>query len=240
MPVAPAEPGCVRDIRQRDNSLRCSLRLISRGRVDVPALVERSEPRLQRHRCDAESRSDGALVDSHRSPDPNELLAQQGRSQRAGACRRPPLPLTPTLPEAIAASSAEPYLLYSGKHHDHGVNVQALTTTSDQLLLLGAAPGLTHDLTTAPRRLHHSGRHRRRTWRPPQTPAARTPPARTPFKRPKSQGHNDWEIQASSTSPGSAPLPSAPPPNWGAGGGRPASRPHRDHTNTFFIHRKAD
>ncbi|MBT2388085.1 hypothetical protein J7E87_01295 [Streptomyces sp. ISL-1] len=82
-------------------------------------------------------------------------------------------PLAPTLPEAIAASGAErrllldgtliptwrcaglatqasPNPLYSGKHHDHGANVQALTTTSGELLFLGAAhPGSTHDLTAA-------------------------------------------------------------------------------------------
>ncbi|MFD7282964.1 transposase family protein [Streptomyces sp. NPDC059862] len=40
--------------------------------------------------------------------------------------------------------------MYSGKHHDHGVNVQGLTSTGGVLLYLGEArPGSTHELTAA-------------------------------------------------------------------------------------------
>ncbi|NGO70271.1 transposase family protein [Streptomyces boncukensis] len=62
--------------------------------------------------------------------------------------------------------------LYSGKHPDHGVNVQGLTDAEGELVYLGRArPGSTTDL-----------------------PAARAGgTVRTLGRRPRGKGHNGWE-----------------------------------------------
>jgi hypothetical protein len=40
--------------------------------------------------------------------------------------------------------------LYNGKHHEHGMVVQALADTNGELVFLGEArPGCTHDLAKA-------------------------------------------------------------------------------------------
>lgn len=127
----------------------------------------------------------------------------------------------PTLAEAIAATGAQRRLLldgtlipawrcatmgtttnadplYSGKHHDHGMLVQALTGTGGELLFLGdARPGCTHDLTAARQdgivdavleadieTIADSG----------YQGAGGT--VRTPVKRPKGKGHNGFEKRA--------------------------------------------
>ncbi|MEU8917330.1 transposase family protein [Streptomyces nigrescens] len=48
------------------------------------------------------------------------------------------------------ATEANPDPLYQAKHREHGMNVQALTTTEGELVFLGKArAGSTHDLTAA-------------------------------------------------------------------------------------------
>ncbi|MBH1938985.1 hypothetical protein I5Q34_32805 [Streptomyces sp. AV19] len=51
---------------------------------------------------------------------------------------------------AAPATEANDDLLYSGKHHDHGVNVQALAKAESDLACLGQArPGSVNDLPAA-------------------------------------------------------------------------------------------
>ncbi|WP_093801566.1 transposase family protein [Streptomyces sp. Wb2n-11] len=70
----------------------------------------------------------------------------------SGERRRPLLDgtLIPAWRRTTVATGQNPDPLYSGKHRDHGVNVQALTAPEGELVLLGGArPGSTHDLTAA-------------------------------------------------------------------------------------------
>lgn len=88
--------------------------------------------------------------------------------------------------------------LYSGKHHEHGVLVQALTDTGGQLLFLGdARPGCTHDLTAA----RQDGIIDAATEADIETIAdsgyqGAGGTVRTPVKRPKHKGHNGFEKRA--------------------------------------------
>jgi hypothetical protein len=132
-------------------------------------------------------------------------------------------PLSPTLEEALAASGeqrrllldgtliptwrctslgteANPDPLYSGKHRDHGMNVQALATPDGELVFLGDAhPGSTHDLTAA----RADGIVDAVTAADVETTAdsgyqGAGGTVRTPIKRPKGKGHNGWEKVANS------------------------------------------
>lgn len=72
--------------------------------------------------------------------------------------------LIPTWRCTALATGTNSDPLYSGKHHDHGMNVQGLTDATGELALLGEArPGSTHDLTAAPAR----GAWRGRSWPEP-------------------------------------------------------------------------
>lgn len=132
-------------------------------------------------------------------------------------------PLAPTLTEALTATGEERRALldgtlirtwrcttmatdtnrdplYSGKHHDHGVNVQALTSTSGDLLYLGQArPGSRHDLAAA----RADGIIDAVTEAGIEVLADSGYQGvggtiRTPIKRPKGKGHNGWEKRANS------------------------------------------
>ncbi|MFF1739122.1 transposase family protein [Streptomyces mirabilis] len=159
--------------------------------------------------------------------------------------------MIPTWRCAGLATQAGPAPLYSGKHHDHGANVQALTTTSGELLFLGAArPGSTHDLTAARADgVAQAVTDVETTANSGYQDAVGT--VRTPIKRPKGRGHNGWERQANSAFARLRALPSAPSPNSGAGGcstvaDRPepqyrrAPRPPRDHTKAIFTRKRVD
>ena len=127
----------------------------------------------------------------------------------------------PTLPEAIAAAGSERRLLldgtliptwrcaalateanadplYNGKHHDHGMVVQALTDTGGDLVFLGQArPGSVHDLTEA----RDDGIVDAVTAAGIETIAdsgyqGAGGTVRTPVKRPKRKGHNGFEKRA--------------------------------------------
>lgn len=127
-------------------------------------------------------------------------------------------PLAPSLTDALDASGDErrllldgtlltawrchtigtkdnPDPLYSGKHKDHGLNVQALTSTAGDLLFLGEArPGSTHDLTAA----RADGIIQAVADADVETTAdsgyqGAGGTVRTPIKRPKGKGHNGWE-----------------------------------------------
>ncbi|MBW1604763.1 transposase [Streptomyces sp. JJ66] len=127
-------------------------------------------------------------------------------------------PLAPTLTEAIDASGesrrllldgtliplwrcdtlateTNPDPLYNAKHREHGMNVQALTDTSGELVFLGEArAGSTHDVTAA--RLDGivaavSDADVETTGDSGYQGAGGT--VRTPVKRPKGKGHNGWE-----------------------------------------------
>lgn len=127
----------------------------------------------------------------------------------------------PTLAEAIAAARADRRLLldgtlipawrcaalattisadplYNGKHHDHGMLVQALTDTNGELLFLGDAwPGCTHDLTAA----REDGIVDAARESDVETIAdsgyqGAGGTVRTPVKRPKGKGHNGFEKRA--------------------------------------------
>lgn len=103
--------------------------------------------------------------------------------------------LIPTWRCAAMATDTNPDPLYNGKHRDHGLNVQALSTLDGELLFLGEArPGSVHDLAAA--RADHitdavtdagietiadSG----------YQGAGGT--IRTPIKRPAGKSHNGWE-----------------------------------------------
>ncbi|MFJ4487434.1 transposase family protein [Streptomyces diastaticus] len=132
-------------------------------------------------------------------------------------------PLAPTLEEALAASGEErrllldgtliptcccaavatevnPDPLYSGKHRDHGMNVQALTTPEGELIFLGQArPGSTHDLSAA----RADGIVDAVTAAGVETTAdsgyqGASGTVRTPIKRPNGKGRNGWEKHANS------------------------------------------
>ncbi|WP_367141170.1 MULTISPECIES: transposase family protein [Streptomyces] len=96
--------------------------------------------------------------------------------------------LIPTWRCTAVTAEANPDPLYSGKHREHGMNIQALTGTTGELVFLGQArPGSTHDLTAAGvETTADSGYHS----------AAGT--VRTPIKRPPGKSHNSWERQANS------------------------------------------
>lgn len=106
--------------------------------------------------------------------------------------------LIPTWRCAAPATEVNPDPLYNGKHHDHGMVVQALTDTDGELVFLGQArPGSVHDLTEARadaildavtaadiETIADSG----------YQGAGGT--VRTPVKRPKGKGHNGFEKRA--------------------------------------------
>jgi hypothetical protein len=127
----------------------------------------------------------------------------------------------PTLAEAIAASGPERRLLldgtliptwrcaalatetnadplYNGKHHEHGMVVQALADTDGELVFLGEArPGCTHDLAEA----RADGIINAMTEAGVETIAdsgyqGAGGTVRTPVKRPKGKGHNGFEKRA--------------------------------------------
>ncbi|MHC0429973.1 transposase family protein [Streptomyces sp. O3] len=85
--------------------------------------------------------------------------------------------------------------LYSGKHHDHGVNVQGLTGADGELAYLGRArPGSTTDLPAA----RAEGIVTAVTEADIETTAdlgylGAGGTVRTPVRRPKGKGHNGWE-----------------------------------------------
>ena len=118
----------------------------------------------------------------------------------AGADRRLLLDgtLIPTWRCAARASAANVDPLYNGKHHDHGMVVQALTDTSGELVFLGRArPGSVHDLTEA----RDDGIVDAVTEAGVETIAdcgyqGAGGTVRTPVKRPKGKGHNGFEKRA--------------------------------------------
>jgi hypothetical protein len=85
--------------------------------------------------------------------------------------------------------------LYSGKHHDHGVNVQALTDVHGELVFLGQArPGSTPDLPAA----RADGIITAVTQADVETAAdlgylGAAGTVRTPVRRPRGKGHNGHE-----------------------------------------------
>lgn len=108
--------------------------------------------------------------------------------------------LLPTWRCTAVATKANPDPLYSGKHRDHGMNVQALATPEGELVFLGEArPGSTHDLTAA----RADGIVAAVTEADVETTAdsgyqGAGGTVRTPIKRPKGKGHNSWEKLANS------------------------------------------
>ncbi|MFZ3475720.1 transposase family protein [Streptomyces sp. 4.24] len=90
--------------------------------------------------------------------------------------------------------------LFSGKHRDHGMNVQALTGTAGDLVFLGEArPGSTHDLTAA----RADGIIEAVTEAGIETAAdagyqGAGGTVRTPVKRPRGKGNNGHEKRANS------------------------------------------
>ncbi|MDK1477088.1 transposase family protein [Streptomyces sp. 549] len=99
------------------------------------------------------------------------------------------------------ATETNPDPLYSGKHHDHGVNVQALTGQDGTLAFLGEArPGSTNDLPAA----RADGIITAVTEADVETAAdlgylGAGGTVRTPVRRPKGKGHNGHEKRANST-----------------------------------------
>ncbi|MHC5905444.1 transposase family protein [Streptomyces sp. S6] len=106
----------------------------------------------------------------------------------------------PTRRCAAVATAANPDPLYSGKHRDHGIDVQALTTTDGELVFLGRArPGSTHGLSAA----RADGILDTVTAADVETTAdsayqGADGTVRTPVKRPPGKGHNGWGKQANS------------------------------------------
>ncbi|WP_093804099.1 transposase family protein [Streptomyces sp. Wb2n-11] len=120
----------------------------------------------------------------------------------SGERRRPLLDgtLIPAWRRTTVATGQNPDPLYSGKHRDHGVNVQALAAPEGELVLLGGArPGSTHDLTAA----RADGIVEAVTAADVETTAdsgyqGAGGTVRTPIKHPRGKGHNGWERQADS------------------------------------------
>jgi hypothetical protein len=98
------------------------------------------------------------------------------------------------------ATGTNPDPLYSGKHHDHGVNVQALTGTDGEPVFLGQArPGSTPDLPAA----RADGIVTTVTEADIETSAdlgylGAGGTIRTPVRRPQGKGHNGWEKRGNS------------------------------------------
>lgn len=97
---------------------------------------------------------------------------------------------------ATATNSDPPY---SGKHHDHGVNIQGLATAEGELLFLGQArPGSVHDLTAA----RADGIVGAATHADIEVTADSgyqgADGTIRALKRPPGKGHNGWEKRANS------------------------------------------
>jgi len=96
---------------------------------------------------------------------------------------------------AAVATEANPDPLYNAKHREHGMNVQALTGTSGELVFLGEAHlGSTHDVTAA----RADGIIIAVTDADVETSAdsgyqGAGGTVRSPIKRPMGKGHNGWE-----------------------------------------------
>ncbi|MFD7547874.1 transposase family protein [Streptomyces sp. NPDC059816] len=185
-------------------------------------------------------------------------------------------PLTPTLEQALSASGEErrplldgtliptrrctavatevnPDPLYSGKHRDHGMNVQALTTTEGELVFLGRArPGSIHDLSAA--RTASWTRSPQPTWKP--TADSRYQGAggivRTPIKGPQRQ-RTQRLGEADELRPGQAPRRHRAPLRHAQTLARTRPTPHqpqpdhdshprdlRHHPSTIFTHQRVD
>jgi hypothetical protein len=122
--------------------------------------------------------------------------------EAAGPARRLLLDgtLVPTWRCASLTTETNTDPLYSGKHRDHGMNVQALTTPDGECVYLGPAhPGATHDLSAA----RTDGIIQAVTDAGVETIAdsgyqGAGGTVRTPIKRPKGKGNNGFEKQANS------------------------------------------
>ena len=128
------------------------------------------------------------------APDLSAALAATGSERRV----LPDGTLIPAWRCAAVATEDNPDPLYNAKHRRHGMNVQALTSSSGELLFLGTArPGSVHDLAAARADdiidaataagveiIADTG----------YTGAGGT--CRTPARRPKGKGHNGWEKKA--------------------------------------------
>jgi hypothetical protein len=108
--------------------------------------------------------------------------------------------LVPTWRCAALATEANTDPLYNGKHHEHGMAVQALTDIGGELVFLGEArPGCMHDLAEA----RADGIIDAVTEAGVETIAdsgyqGAGGTVRTPVKRPKGKGHNGFEKRANS------------------------------------------
>jgi len=106
--------------------------------------------------------------------------------------------LIPTWRCAALATETNPDPLYNAKHRDHGMNLQALTTTTGELVFLGQArPGSTADITAA----RACGIIEAVTEADVETTAdsgyqGAGGTVRTPAKRPQGKGLNGWEKRA--------------------------------------------
>jgi hypothetical protein len=104
----------------------------------------------------------------------------------------------PTWRCAALATETNPDPLYNAKHRDHGMNRQALTTTTGELVFLGdARAGSTPHITAA----RAEGIIAAVTEADVETTAdsgyqGAGGAARTPAKRPQGKGLNGWEKRA--------------------------------------------
>ncbi|GAA2934315.1 transposase family protein [Streptomyces thioluteus] len=127
------------------------------------------------------------LADAVQAAGPRRRLLLDGTLIRTWRC-------------AAQATEDNDDLLYSGKHHDHGVNVQALTSVEGELAYLGQArPGSVNDLPAA----RGDGIIAAVSDADVETTAdlgylGAGGTIRTPVRRPKGKSHNGWEKKGNS------------------------------------------
>lgn len=135
--------------------------------------------------------TEGVDVLAERAPTLTEALATAGEGRRLLLDGT----LIPTWRCGAQATETNPDPLYNAKHREHGMNVQALTDTTGELIFLGEArPGSTHDVTAARCDgivVAVTNADVETTGDSGYQGAGGT--VRTPVKRPKGKGHNGWE-----------------------------------------------